>query len=456
MMDVLKGFMLLCLMACIKCDCNTNVCDIDDQTMEDQHNRMIHTNESQISGQIITLLEHYKQTDPIGVPGDFVADPFPMPDSEQSMGFMGSTLATTDALAYGLSNFRIKNIVFDLTHLMIKAEIEFDEVRIVGNYKLSALFSSTSGPFYVKLTHIVATGNLSVGVERDGKIRTQNIVMDMNFDNLTMNFQNLGMVGKFFQSIINDSPNSVFDSMKPYMLKDAYSKMRADINEKINNWMGKRVLPNSISPLDLALGLARQRVREMGFDPWILPNYNYTINAIGTTISLRDTCIGGMSLFYRIGNVNFDLQNNTLSAGLSLSTQKIMGTTNWVVSAARGIITRNGHIKFDVEFITGTANLSQTLDTRNHPQINDFQLEIGNIQVRSDGAGTFDYVIELLINVLPNLLRYQIMDAIEGPIQAKIQNELNSINVEKLIRSKIPDIEQMSKQPRANLDRFEL
>lgn len=67
--------------------------------------------------------------------------------------------------------------------------------------------------------------------------------------------------------------------------------------------------------------------------------------------------------------------------GLNLGTQQIMGATDWEVSLSRGIITRTGHIKFDVEYIRAIFNISQTLDTRNRPQINDFQLEIGNIQV---------------------------------------------------------------------------
>lgn len=54
------------------------------------------------------------------------------------------------------------------------------------------------------------------------------------------------------------------------------------------------------------------------------------------------------------------------------------------------------------------------------------------------------------------MLRYQIMDAIEVPIRGKIQSEFNQINVERLIRSKIPDIEQMSKKSTVNLDKFEL
>lgn len=77
-------------------------------------------------------------------------------------------------------------------------------------------------------------------------------------------------------------------------------------------------------------------------------------------------------------------------------------------------------------------------------------------QIRSEGAGTFDYIIEFVINFLPNLLRYQIMDAIEVPVRAKIQDEFNQINVERLIRSKIPEIEQLSKKSTMNVENFEL
>lgn len=320
----------------------------------DQRNRNVA--ESQMSAQIIALLEHYKQTDPIGMPGDFIADPFPVPDSKQSLP-MASTLTTTNALAHGLSKFRIKNIALDVHHMLvetlcchfncveisivffflnqkIKAEIEFDEVRVVGNYTLSSLFSSAQGPFFVTLTHIVATGNASIAVELDGIIRTQNILLDVNFANLTMDFKNLGrieksdkiranfkffssfctgVVGKFFQSIINDSPDSVFDTMKPYMLQDAYAKIRTEIDSNIDDWMAGRKLPNSISPLDVAIGEGRRRVREMHFDPLIIRNYNHTIGLF--TIQLRNTWINGVSGFYRIGDVLLNLDNNTVSMG---------------------------------------------------------------------------------------------------------------------------------------------
>lgn len=210
-----------------------------------------------------------------------------------------------------------------------------------------------------------------------------------------------GVVGTFFQGIINDSPDSVFDTMKPYMLQDAYAKMRTEIDTNINEWMGGRKLPNSIKPLDMAIGEGRRRVREMRYDPLIVKNYNHTIGLF--TMQLKNTWVNGISGFYRIGDVKLNLDNNTVSMGmhfcvsflrhkvistrfsfdigLSLGTQQIMGASDWEVSLTRGMLTRTGHIKFNVEYIRANFNMSQTLDTRNHPQINDVQFEIGNIQV---------------------------------------------------------------------------
>lgn len=66
---------------------------------------------------------------------------------------------------------------------------------------------------------------------------------------------------------------------------------------------------------------------------------------------------------------------------LNLGTQEIMGSTNWEVTASKGIITRTGLVRFFVQYIQAKVVVSQTLDTRNPPQMNDLQFELGNIQV---------------------------------------------------------------------------
>lgn len=81
------------------------------------------------------------------------------------------------------------------------------------------------------------------------------------------------------------------------------------------------------------------------------------------------------------------------------------------------------------------------MDTRERPEINDIQLDLGNIQVRFDGAGTIDYIIEAGVNIIPNLLRYQIMDALENPVKQRIQAEFNRINVEEVIKHNLDKID---------------
>lgn len=157
---------------------------------------------------------------------------------------------------------------------------------------------------------------------------------------------------------------------------------------------------------------------------------------------------------------------------LNVCTQEIMGSTEWEVSAGK-MISQVGKIDFTIQYIRMGVVVSQTLDTRNQPQLNDLQLEIGNIQVcfilskscrriyeasyfqlRSNGAGMLDYFVEFIVNVIPNLLRYQIMDGLEGSVKAKIQDEMNKVNVEKLIKDNIPAIEKMRRNSQFNLKDF--
>lgn len=56
---------------------------------------------------------------------------------------------------------------------------------------------------------------------------------------------------------------------------------------------------------------------------------------------------------------------------------------------------------------------------------------------RSSGIGTFDYVIEFLLNTLPNLIRQQIMEVISKPIIHRIHQYTEQIDLESLIKEKV-------------------
>lgn len=100
-------------------------------------------------------------------------------------------------------------------------------------------------------------------------------------------------------------------------------------------------------------------------------------------------------------------------------------------------MSRAGTLKFVIDYFRVRFKVSQTLDIRNRPVIDDIQLELGNLQLRCDGAGTIDYLVEFGVNIMPNLLRYQIMDALEAPVLAYLQDQLNMFNLEEELHNNL-------------------
>lgn len=89
-------------------------------------------------------------------------------------------------------------------------------------------------------------------------------------------------------------------------------------------------------------------------------------------------------------------------------TQEIEGKTHWEISVIGGFLSRAGTVSFTVQYFRAQVNLSQPLDTRKRPSMEELELELGNIQTRIHGAGTIDYLVEASINILPNLLRFDL------------------------------------------------
>ncbi|KAL0803403.1 hypothetical protein ABMA28_017356 [Loxostege sticticalis] len=403
----------------------------------------IEDGEKKLSENILDVLEHFKQPDPIGVPGASIPDPYGVPDMKQTLTF-GTTLNFKNTAVYGISKFRIKYINAEIGAMEVQAVMTIDKLQARGNYTMSTWLNRAQGPFTVDVTGLVIKARANLGVERDGKLRAQHINIDIGFSTINVNFENLGFFGSMFQGMINSVGTFVFDTIKPYILKEAYTKVRVEINTKLDEVTGDMQFPNSISPLDMVIADARKKVRGMNLDPYKIKDLNSTVSVF--TVHLTHTWITGVSSFQRVGNITLKMEKNTLVADFDIGTQKLEGRTQWELVAISGLISRAGTASFSVEYISGRLILAQPLDTRKSPEFRDLDLEVGNIQVRCDGAGTLDYVIELAVNVLPNLLRYQIMDALEGPLKEKIQGELNKIDVEETIKQELPKLDEMEEQ----------
>jgi hypothetical protein len=73
--------------------------------------------EKKFSEQVRLILDHYKQEDPVGLPGAPISDPMPIPDMKHS--FTYATMHFKSAHVHGLSRFRIYHIKSDLAALKV-------------------------------------------------------------------------------------------------------------------------------------------------------------------------------------------------------------------------------------------------------------------------------------------------------------------------------------------------
>ncbi|XP_011501437.1 PREDICTED: uncharacterized protein LOC105365056 [Ceratosolen solmsi marchali] len=392
--------------------------------------------EKQLGDQIRAILKHYQQADPIGLPGAPVPDPMSVPDMKHSFSMF--TMNLNSIKVYGLSKFRIEHIRSELALMQVSVALHIESLDIRGLYTLSSWLSSSAGDFTVKLTGVNIQGLARLEVGNDGKLHAQDIDMDLTFDNIDMDFQNLGFLASVFQSFINSVGSFIFDSIKPYILKEVNTNIRGEVNKHISQL--PNYFPNSISPFDMAVAEARKQVSDMGYDPFKVKDYSQSMGIF--TVTSSHTWLTGLASFYRMGNITLSMENGIVYAVMDIGTQEIEGRTHWEVSVIGGVLSKAGTVSFTVEYFRVQLNLSQPLDTRKRATLEELDFELGNIQTRIHGAGTIDYLVEAGINILPNLLRNQIMDALEGPIMRRIQDELDKVDVEKLIHEKIPDIEE--------------
>ncbi|KAF6216224.1 hypothetical protein GE061_000564 [Apolygus lucorum] len=400
------------------------------------------TDQGSISDHIIEIMEHFKQPDPVGIPGAPILDPMPIPDLRHSKTTW--TLVMKNSTVRGLSQFKIEDIYSDMAIMQISLALKYVKLEVIGNYTLTNWFSKSAGGFNVTIVGVYLQGVGVMEVTRHGNLQASDIEMDISFDDIRLDFKNLGYFGSLFQGMINTLGTFVFDSIKPFILRTVNTNLRGDVNKFLMNV--KKTFPNSIPPLDLGIAELRKATREKGYDPFKLEDYSYSAGIF--SFDARQIWLFGLATFYRVGNITVGVTNNTLTVGLQVATKKIKGKTDWEVSLG-SVLSRTGYTSFSVEYLEIDAKVNQSLNVRKTPKLEDLKVSVGNIQLRSDGLGTMDYVLELVANVLPNLLRYQIVDALEGLMRQRLQENLNLIDMEREIRTHLKDLEGIT-DPDAN------
>lgn len=320
--------------------------------------------------------------------------------------------------------------------------MHIERLHTSGRYRYSSFMMHRSGPYSVDIHSLLVTARVKLGVQADGKLRAQDIIVELNHHSIDVNFEN---IDPLIAGVINGAGNYIFDTVKPYMLQDAYTDARTAIDTELEKTAEDMQFSNSLPPLDMILIDIGKKIKELGLDPYRIKDYRNNDTLSFVSVALYDTWITGVSTFHRVGNITMKVANCTAILDFEVGTKTIQGSFHWDITVGR-VVSYTGKASFSIEHVRVRVIISQPLDTRKATKLKDLQIDIGNLQMRSDGAGTMDYILEFVVNIVPNLLRYQIVDALKWPLRSKIQEELDKINVEETIKQElIPKINEIQK-----------
>lgn len=271
-------------------------------------------------------------------------------------------------------------------------------------------------------------------VTRNGELEASDIIMDLvSREKLWVEIENADLLN-FFMSTFGDA---FFNAIKPYFFSLISNNIRGTVNDGLKQM--KMMFPNSIVPLDLGIAEARKFIRNEGFDPYYVPDYQYATSIY--SIDITHIMVTGISSVYRFGDVKLSMDNHIINIITNIESEELEGSCVWEAGIG-GIFTKLGSASFSVEYINIMISVNQSLDVRNKPKIVELKIKLGNIQLRMDGAGILDYMAELGTNTLPNILRYQIVQAAEMPMKRKVQEILDNTDIEQYILDKLPMIDE--------------
>jgi hypothetical protein len=178
-------------------------------------------------------------------------------------------------------------------------------------------------------------------------------------------------------------------------------------------------------------------MREKQLDPFIIPEHHLSSWSYGN-FQLTEGILQGLATIHRTGALIITFEENIVKISLHMGAKNLRGDMKWKWSAFSGLLEKEGIITFSIEYLTAHVKVGQPANLDKPTTIDKIDLEVGNIAVYSDGLGTMDYVLEILVNILPNLLRKQIVDFLEEPLKEYVEEEVRkAVEIEKIIEKQL-------------------
>ncbi|KAK2707598.1 hypothetical protein QYM36_015339 [Artemia franciscana] len=402
------------------------------------------TKPSEIEERIKAVLEHFKSENPKGVPGFDIPDPIDIPDANPDVG--GTNLKLSESKLYGLSQLSVKHVKVDLVAMKLEIGLSFPELLMQGRYRISSWLSSSFGPYNLTIKEATMEGSTALSVDSEGKIKVDEVFLDLKFKDFNMNFENLGFFGSIIQAIFNSLVSTIFDSAKPIIQAEISTRVQGQVNEQMRSL--KITFYDSVSPVDKFFIETRNNIRDDGYDPLPLPEFyiplfgaeeghEYSDPLESNVLALKEGKFFGLSTIHRAGNmtVAYDEITKSITIVGGLALRKVHVDYDWDLIGPWYERFGKMALKID-DFIIGVTFI-QPANVNKVSKMKDLDIRMGNIQVNSKGAWLLDYGIEFATNAAVNGLRHGILKAVQQALKFVINRKLENMDLETLILQQV-------------------
>ncbi|CAG0918221.1 unnamed protein product [Notodromas monacha] len=385
------------------------------------------------------ILEHFKQADPVGIPGIPVPDPMSIKDFQDKFGIV--RIKFKDAVVHNLSKFKIDYVSLDLHSMEISLGINVPEVEMTGHYELLTLFSKSKGPFSVILKDVFAEGKTVLHTPREARhLEAEKLELDMSFRKILVNFENLGLMTKVLRGIMSQIGPSVFNSIKPGILSQVEELVVKDLNAALKKIPFQ--FSHSIKPIDVAMIHACGFARDNKYDPFHVPEQHVETSFL--SLNTSGMSIYGLSKVQRGDHVIVSLRNNTIEARVEISTEEVTGSSKYKARVL-SIWDVEGEIAFEVDYVKVGIMVTQPLNLDQKMSLKDVDLEIGRVRITPLGDATSasfaERILQAAVGIISGTVRNMIACVAEEPIRQMVEELMQEVDVEKMVRgAALPEV----------------
>jgi len=289
----------------------------------------------------------------------------------------------------------------------------------------------------MNVTEIEITAFGSLEKNKNGIIQVSDIELEVYTDDIDLHMDNLmggGMMGGISNSVVNQMSGMIFDHIKHTMLDEVSVDIKNMINTQLSHLPLDFLKQESSSVFDGMLERVRQGINESGLEPMPLPslrdqfNYNFMVFKLNGQIKTFNGYLSGLSSLVRTGDIIATYDNNQVIFEASMGFTNLTGGYDWSTNIMGG--GPSGSASISLSGISCFLQLKQSLKRGEKPTISSFKIEkIKQLWVDVNGLGSWDFILEIIINLISNAFKLSLANAISGPVTKAIQNELNNIPI---------------------------